>query len=80
MLTRLQHYEEVEEYLLGALDWYRQYPPNENFNGLSRLDTFDRLIELYDAWDKPDQASLWRETLSAFEREWVVPPRQRSLQ
>ena len=40
-----------------------QIPPQVNDSRLS--DALERLVQLYDAWGKPDEAAKWRKELEA---------------
>jgi serine/threonine protein kinase/tetratricopeptide (TPR) repeat protein len=66
-LSDLGRYEEAEALLLAAYD-ERQTEPLEP-PGMSSVagtrETIERLIELYDRWQKPQQATLWRSKLLA---------------
>lgn len=56
-LTALGMYDDAEPLVLSAyetLDTCRSAPPTQTTTGL------DRVVQLYEAWGKPDQAAQWR--------------------
>jgi hypothetical protein len=38
------------------------------FPGLSIEESVERLVQLYEAWDNPDEAAKWRKELEAFKK------------
>ena len=53
LLTKLGRYEEAERELLFALQVYRE-------KGLRAQRTIGHLVELYEAWGKPEKAAKYR--------------------
>jgi hypothetical protein len=72
-----KNYEQAERYLTegykGGKDLVNAY---ERFGGdtgmvlpmLPVKETLERLVQLYEAWDKPDEAAKWRKELEAFKK------------
>ena len=58
--TRQMEFEEAEHFLLEALGGLRKNLGDQDKNTLL---AGQYLIELYDAWEKPDQVEYWRAKL-----------------
>ena len=59
-----KNYSAAEPLLLSGYAGMKEREGKLRSQGKARLtDSLDRLIQLYDAWDKPDQAAEWRAKL-----------------
>ena len=61
-----QKYAEAEPLLLQGYQGMKQRQakmPKEAMNRL--IEALTQLVQLYDAWGKPDQAAIWRKKLEA---------------
>ena len=65
-LLRQEKYAEAESHLTGAREALqaRQQKNLPNFS-LRPSEVLERLVELYTAWDRPDEAAKWRKELEA---------------
>jgi tetratricopeptide (TPR) repeat protein len=62
--ARLAQFTEAESLLLKAHEALRQ---NESAEPKYKRDALERLVRLYEAWDKPEQLAEWRQKLATFE-------------
>ena len=60
-MTRLGQYEQAEIELLAAVEGFKQLYGDED--GRTRR-AVSRVADLYEAWDKPDQATEYRALLA----------------
>ena len=61
-------YAEAEPLLLSGYKGMKQREDTIPAQGKVRLqETLERLVQLYEAWDKPDQAAEWKQTLAQLE-------------
>jgi hypothetical protein len=61
-----QEYAEAEPFLVAGYDGMAQRQAKIPPNAKVRLtDALDRLVHLYDAWGKPEEAAKWRKELEA---------------
>jgi hypothetical protein len=62
-------YADAEQYLLSGYEGMKQgedkIPAEARFRLAGAL---DRLVQLYDAWNKPDEAAKWRNELEAHKK------------
>jgi hypothetical protein len=56
---------EAESLLLKG---HESLPQNETAEPNYKRDALERLVRLYEAWDKPEQLAEWRQKLAAFEK------------
>jgi len=61
--ARLAQFTEAESLLLKAHEALRQHEPAEP---KYKRDALERLVRLYEAWDKPEKLSEWQQKLEAF--------------
>ncbi len=59
-LTKLERYEEAQEHLLAGYEGLKKAQGKEHKQTRKAL---QRLVELYEAWGKPEQAAEWRAKL-----------------
>jgi serine/threonine protein kinase len=62
-LLDLEQFEDAERRLL---DGYARIEPTKGAADSTRRRAMRAIIELYDAWEKPEEAGAWRERLEAF--------------
>src|SRR5207249_5022929 len=61
-----QKYADAEPLLFGGLQGMKQREAKIPANAKVRLtEALERLVQLYDAWGKPDKAAEWRKELEA---------------
>ena len=59
-------YADAEPLLLAGYEGAKKHTSQVSPRGRSNLmSTLERLVRLYDAWDKPDEAAKWRKELEA---------------
>ena len=66
-LTMLEQYDEAEEHLLAGYEGLKQALGEEH---KQTRKAHQRLVELYEAWTKPEQAAEWRAKLEAVDKDW----------
>jgi hypothetical protein len=67
-LTGLKRFQDAEGQLLAArkgLLTPQSIPLDERWRLRDESATLERLVRLYDAWSKPDEAAKWRKELEA---------------
>jgi len=64
MICDQQRYERAEHFLLEAV-WGRHFALGDDHP--DTLESWNSLIDLYEAWGKPDEAEKWRAKLLAAE-------------
>jgi hypothetical protein len=74
-LVGQKKYAEAEHYLMDGykggkdlVDTFKGFggDPGVLFPMLPIKETMERLVQLYEAWEKPDEAAKWRKELEAF--------------
>jgi len=64
-----EKYEEAEPLLLSSYEGMRQRKDTIPAAGKTRLnEALERLVQLYEAWGKPEQAAEWKQKLAEFEK------------
>jgi tetratricopeptide (TPR) repeat protein len=66
-LTDEKRYADAEPLLLAAEENLKAHPQRPASASLTRrlTEARERLVQLYDAWEKPDEATKWRQELKA---------------
>lgn len=74
-LTGLKHFDEAEPLLLSGYEGMNkrreQIPAAVRSERLR--EAVERLVKLYEAWDKPDSAKRWREELDRIKQDAPIP-------
>jgi hypothetical protein len=69
-LADLQRYDEAERLLLQGYEGMKQRDAKIPKTGKGRLaEAAERLVQLYEAWGKPEQAEQWRAKILATEKK-----------
>jgi eukaryotic-like serine/threonine-protein kinase len=81
VLLGQQKYADAEPLLRNGYEGLRRPHPGivRQVKDVVLRDALERLVQLYDAWDKPDEAAKWRKELEALTRatEQTVKPKDK---